>query len=94
MKNFWCQDNITYFIQVKYNNFILFLTYQMTTTTREYISRYNWKKYISFWTSLYDGQCKAMEQIKKEYPRRKIYGNDLWTMLNEKENILSHIQAY
>lgn len=31
MRNFWCQDNITYSIQVKYNNFILFLTYQMTT---------------------------------------------------------------
>lgn len=66
----------------------------MDTVTREYVSYYNGKKYISQWTSCYDWQCKAMEQIKKEYPRRKIYWNDIGTMLNEKESIEDHIKSF
>lgn len=62
--------------------------------TREYISHYNWKKYITVATSCYEGQCKAMEIIKKEYPRRKIYWNDIGTMINTEENILDHMRSY
>lgn len=63
----------------------------MNDKQMEYISFYEWKSYITTASSIYEWQCLAMVEIKKKYPRRKIYGNDIGTRPNTQEWLLDSI---